>query len=386
MPVHQSALLAVIMSAALGAGPARAEEPTPAPQPVEVLESKPPAVAGPATLEPVKELEPPQTLEPVPAAGDSQRENVWSHGVPESERRAADALFQEGNKLLRESITITAAAKYRKALTHWDHPNIHFNLAIALVALDQPVETYDHLKQAIQYGAKPLEQERYQHALNYLTLLDNQLARVQIRCAVPNATVELDGRVLFTAPGQHEGLIRAGRHTLIARHKGYVTNESVRLLEGGQTLTIDLELKTLEQLTEQRRRWGAGWVPWTVMGAGAAVALAGGGLHYIGIQKVNRVDRESRERCSLGQCTSEPSDLARDRSQADKMQKIAVGAYAAGGTALVVGGVLAYLNRAETHVRSYDSGAPTPPPPQATLEIAPILDPGRTGLSVAVRF
>jgi len=361
MPVQRSALLSVALLAALGAGSA-------------------------AAIEPIEELEPPQVLDPRSTAGDAARENVWSHGVPEERRRAAEALFHAGNKLMRESITISAAAKYREALTRWDHPNIHFNLAVALMTLDQPVETYEHLQHATKYGPAPLQQERFEHAKNYLTLLEKQLARVQIRCAAPGATVELDGRALFTAPGQHEGLVRAGRHTLVARKEGFVTNQSHPVLDGGRTALVDLDLKTMEQLTEHRRRWPA-WIPWTLLGTGVAAAAGGGALHYTSSQTFSSIDEEARERCfPPNVCTSEPSDLARKRERAERMQKIAAGAYGAGGAAVAVGAVLAYLNRGEAHVRSYDPGARSAPQPQAQLEVSPYLADGATGLSVAVRF
>jgi hypothetical protein len=324
------------------------------------------------------------TLMPEAGSKTPAVENVWSEGVSEKDRHAADVLFQEGNALLKESIFISAAVKYREALKHWDHPNIHYNLAMALMNVDQPIEMHEHLTGAVKYGSEPLGKARFEHAKNYLTLLDKQVARVKIRCDVQGASVEMDGQSLFVAPGEHEELVRAGMHTIVARREGSVTNNSVRMLEGGKTAVIDLKLRTLEELTTYRRRWPA-WIPWTILGAGAAVALGGGGLHYAALQKVSSIDAESRARCPTG-CPSEPSDLATQRTQAGTMQKIAVGAYVAGGAAIVGGSVLAYMNRAEPHVRSYDSEEPVQPPRRAMLEIAPILGPDRLGLSAGGRF
>ena len=316
--------------------------------------------------------------------GSSTPEGPWSMGVPEKERSAADVLFHQGNALLAESICISAAAKYREALRHWDHPNIHYNLALALMNLDQPVETYRHLVAATRYGPVPLQKERYEHAKNYQKLVEQQLARLEIRCAVPQAEVEMNGRRLFVGPGKHEELVRAGPYTIAARREGFVTNHSVRVLEGGKQAVFDLDLKTMEQLTEYRRRWPA-WMPWAVVGTGAAVAIAGGGLHYAAIQKTRSVDRESRARCGAG-CDSEPADLAAERAEASTMQKVAMGGYVAGGAALLAGGVLAYMNRAESYVRPYDGDAPAERPRQAKLEIAPVLDPAHAGVSVTARF
>jgi hypothetical protein len=314
----------------------------------------------------------------------SATESAWSKGVPEESRQAAEALFKEGNALLRESITISAATMYREALARWDHPNIHYNLALALMSLDQPIETHAHLVAAMKYGPEPLQQERFEHARNYLALLERQLARVRVRSEVPGARVELDGETLFTAPGDREQLVRAGRHTVAASKEGYVTNSAVRTLEGGQTTSLDLDLRTLEELTTVRRRWSA-WGPWSLVGAGVVVALTGGALQLGGAELVDRIDRESRERCPLG-CATEPADLASDRDRGATMQKLAMGAYGVGGVAIAGGALLVYLNRAERFVRGYESGQPVAPPRSATFQLSPSFDGDRPGVVATVRY
>jgi hypothetical protein len=365
--------LCVALALALGEGRAVAQPPASAAKAAGSVPTAPAAVVAPGE-------------KAAPELGSSTYEGPWSQGVPEKERSAADVLFHQGNALLSESICISAAAKYREALRHWDHPNIHYNLALALMNLDQPVETYRHLVAATRYGPAPLQKERYEHAKNYQKLIEQQLARVEIRCAVPRAEVEMNGRRLFVGPGKYEDLVRAGPYTIAARREGFVTNHSLRMLEGGKQAVIDLDLKTMEQLTQYRRRWPA-WIPWAVVGTGAAVAIAGGALHYTALQKIDSVDQQSRARCSnLEGCTSEPADLAQERGRANTMQKLAYGAYGVGGAAIVLGGVLAYMNRPHSYVQSYDSDASGPPPRQARLEVVPVLDAGHAGLAVAGRF
>src|SRR5437879_5618527 len=74
--------------------------------------------------------------------GSRAAERPWVRGVPAAEQKVALDLFREGNTLLKESLFVQAAAKYREALRHWNHPGIHYNLALALLNLDQPVEVY----------------------------------------------------------------------------------------------------------------------------------------------------------------------------------------------------------------------------------------------------
>ena len=83
----------------------------------------------------------------------------WARGVSEQNQRRANELVQEGNALIKESFFAQAVAKYREALEHWDHPGVHYNLALALLTLDEPVATHRHLSEAMKYGAAPIGQD-----------------------------------------------------------------------------------------------------------------------------------------------------------------------------------------------------------------------------------
>ncbi|HEY0193630.1 MAG TPA: hypothetical protein VGC42_21080, partial [Kofleriaceae bacterium] len=71
--------------------------------------------------------------------------NPWVAGVTPSEQQAALAAFREGNQQLNDGLFVNAVNKYREALKHWNHPAIHYNLSLALLNLDQPIEVYDEL-------------------------------------------------------------------------------------------------------------------------------------------------------------------------------------------------------------------------------------------------
>src|SRR3954454_2214857 len=116
---------ALLVAALVVTGPlARADEPKPSA----------PAVSGQAQSE---------------LPGSKAAERPWVLGVSAVEQKAALNLFREGNALLKESLFVQAAAKYREALRHWNHPGIHYNLALALLNLDQPVEVYKQLETAL---------------------------------------------------------------------------------------------------------------------------------------------------------------------------------------------------------------------------------------------
>ncbi|MFN7134446.1 MAG: hypothetical protein ACK4N5_20365, partial [Myxococcales bacterium] len=206
-------------------------------------------------------------------------ERPWARGVSSEQQRQALTLFREGNGLLKESVFVRAAAKYREALTHWNHPAIHYNLVLALLNMDQPVEVHHHLEQAMRFGPEPLDTEKFAQAQAYLTLIEKQLAKVVIRCDEPDASVVMDGRPLFTAPGKYEGWVRAGPHTVLATKEGFLTNQMTRSLPAGETHDIELKLFVADSLANYKRRWSQ-WIPWSVVAAGVVAGGAGGFMHF----------------------------------------------------------------------------------------------------------
>ncbi len=156
--------------------------------------------------------------------GADEPERPWARGVPKDRQSKAIGLFREGNAALKESLFPKAAAMYRDALQVWDHPAVHYNLALALVNLDQPLEVHEHLTAALKYGPAPLDDDKFQQAQRYLALIERQLTKVKITCTFSGASVRLDGRPLFTAPGEWEGQVRAGPHTMTASLEGYLSD------------------------------------------------------------------------------------------------------------------------------------------------------------------
>jgi hypothetical protein len=275
----------------------------------------------------------------------------WARGVSDAEQKAALDLFKEGNQALKEPNFPRAVAKYREALQHWDHPAIHYNMALALLNLDQPVETYEHFTASLKYGHAPLDSDKFDQATRYKSLLEKQLAGVDIRCNMEGATVKLDGKVLYVAPGRYTGLTTAGPHSIVATKEGYITNELSLPLPAGETKVFELNLMTTDDLTEYKRLWPQ-YVPYTVLAAGAVVALAGLGMHLGASSMYQGFDRNvsqcAQDAPFQGGCRLTP-ELASQRQTADILQGLAIGAYIAGGAVVAVGTLLLYLNRLQPY-------------------------------------
>jgi tetratricopeptide (TPR) repeat protein len=308
--------------------------------------------------------------------GGGAQERPWAKGVPPDKQSAALALFREGNLLLKNSLFPRAVEKYREALNLWDHPAIHYNMALALLNLNEPLALHQHLTAAMRFGEAPLDKDKYERAGTFKKLIEQQLSRVEITCDDPGATVTMDGQVLFTAPGRYEGLVRPGKHSIAATKEGFLpTNMSPTLLPG-EKAALAVKLYTSENLTRYRREWSA-WKPWAVVGAGAAMALGGGALHMQA--RGNFEDFDTRI-LQCGGCVPAPevTDL---RTRGTSMQQLAIGAYAVGGAALVTGAILVFINRPQAYrITPEEANSPQ------GLSVVPLLGPDEGGVLASFRF
>jgi tetratricopeptide (TPR) repeat protein len=317
-------------------------------------------------------------LGPRPALAQAKpaEERPWAKGVSQENQKSALELFRAGNTLLKESIFVQAAEKYRQALALWDHPAIHYNMALALLNLDQPIEVHQHLEKAMRFGAAPLDSDKFENARAYKTLIEKQLSKVELTCEAPGATVTMDGKVLFVAPGRYEGLVRPGRHTIVATKEGHPPTDVSRALLPGEEVKLALKLYTTDELTRYSRLWSA-WKPWAVVAGGAAIAAGGAVLH---LQARGSYQEFDDRIAACGGCVP-PPDVTDKRTKGDSMQNLAFGTYALGGAALATGFVLVYINRSKPYQISPNDAAAEP-----AVTVVPLVGRGEGGALATFRF
>ena len=318
--------------------------------------------------------------QPTPPAAPVSR--PWADGVSPEEQRAALALFNEGNAQLRDSLFPKAAEKYREALTHWQHPAIHYNLALALVNLDQPIEMYQALEKAMQYGPAPIDDDKFDRAKGLKTLVEKQLANVEYTVDIPGAVLSFDGKESFTGPGTWKQMVTAGEHAVLVRATGYVPTQFNSKIAGGEVDKQDIVLFTENQLMREKRLMG-GWVPITVGVTG--LAILGGGIFLHQQAKGDFTDYDTGIRnCAAtdptGGCSSPPAGLPELKSSAETKQTIAMGLYAVGGVAVATSITLFILNR-PTLVRIKPQEVE-----EASFRLTPVVSPGLTGFAASGRF
>lgn len=317
------------------------------------------------------------------ATAQQGEDRPWAKGVSPDEQKAALDLFNEGNNLLRDALFPKAVEKYREALSHWDHPAIHYNLALALVNLDQPVEMYEALTKAMAFGAAPLDADKFDRAKGYLILVSKQLAEVEYSISVPGAVVIFDGKEVLNGPGTWSSRVRAGEHSVVARAEGYSPTQLTQRVGGGETSRLDLKLFTDAELTRYKRRYPK-WLPWTVVGAGAAIVGIGGLLHVQAKNGFADYDQAIRD-CAAGQATGgcmAGGSVFDKKSSAETKQTMAFTAYALGGLALAGGVVLVILNQPSSYRID-----PFKESDQAhSVSVTPLVGPDLVGAAAVGRF
>jgi hypothetical protein len=304
----------------------------------------------------------------------------WEEGVSEEDKQAARDLVREGNQLVKEYQWADAADKYRAALKLWsENPAINYNLAMALLNLDSPLELYKALTKAVKYGTEGMggSQTKFDKAQTELEKAEKRLARVNISCKQPGVKVLLDGNQIFEGPGSYNDWVVAGSHTVKATKPGFLAITENRKLVSGEILELPIELMTAAQLTRFKRRWPV-WQPWLVFGGGLLITGTAGFLHSMANTGFKEFD-EGIVAC--GGCVPDDA-LASKKSGAETKQLLAFIGYGVGGAALITGSVLLYLNRA----KSYRLDEDEPAGAAKRTEIGPWLAPDGAGVTASIRF
>jgi hypothetical protein len=288
-------------------------------------------------------------------------------------------LYEQGNQLFDDSLFQDAVTSYRAALALWDHPGIHYNLMLALVALDHSIEAYESSIVALRYGPIALEPEEYRRARDYHKLLRGRIAELTVACDESGAEVTLDGKNILRGPGEAHLFVPPGQHEIVVRKPGYLATHHTLVLVSEKPASVHLRMVPRAEALVTTRRWDA-WQPWAVVGAGAGVGLLGGLLEWRSDVNNAQFARLFEKDCWQGCEATEFSDQMESRQRRYRWyRRLGHGASVAGGAAMVGGLVLAYLNRPQQ----------TENPERQRLvrvSMTPLVTPDAGGLSLDLSF
>lgn len=299
----------------------------------------------------------------VAATGSARAgDEPWSRGVPARSQSQANELFAEGNQLFAQQAHGPALEKYKAAIALWDHPLIRFNMAVTQIRLDRILEAADDLEAALRFGPAPFTAELYQQALDYQRLVSGRVGWVEASCAQRGVQILLDGKPWFACPATRRLRVLAGEHVLVGEKQDFATQSKRLVVVGGATVDAKIQLASFESAVKHEYP-SPRWLPFTVAGGGAAIALGGLGFWFAGRSQMDTFESEFAVVCPTGcgaslSTTAAERELAGQRDSAELKGTIAVSMLAAGGAILVGGTVWAILNRPKRIVPSMEV-APT---------------------------
>jgi len=310
----------------------------------------------------------------------------WANVKAEDEA-AATAYRDQGNKALNDGLVEEAAGYYQQALDQWDHPAIHYNYAQALLKLFKPLECHDHLEAAIRYGAEPLgDENRYREAMRLLATVEGELTRLEIICDEPGARVSVDDRKdLIECPRRFVQWMPPGTHVLNIQKPEFVSRKKTVELPKGKRVSIKFEIFTEEQMKKSRTRW-AWWVPWAVIGVGGAAGAGAVAAHVHSYNLIQSYDTSIRDCAaapvvpSFSGCPPEQSlEFTPLHSRGYTEQRVAWGLDFAGGATILTGAILLGVNLPETYLDDPELDV-------QTVAVAPVVEPGLTGIRLSIAF
>jgi hypothetical protein len=326
------------------------------------------AIAQPAPDRPRAPAAPPRTPATAPERARPAEVGPWHKGVSTEHKTQALALYNVGNTFFAKSQWSAALVKYAVAVKLWDHPGIRYNMAKCLMELKRYLEAHASLKLALRFGAAPLDPPRlYKEGRFLMGVLNRLLVRVRIVCHQPGVRVTLDGRLLFVGPGEKTRLMDpAKRHVVVATKRKHITVTRTLAPLPGRLVVVTLKLMRLKKTLVMKRRW-ARWMPWTVLAAGAAVAVAGIPMVLKAVADFKEYDKGFDAWChEPAGCflSDRPPDLVDKHDKALVSRALAVTLLAVGGVGIATGVTLVILNipRAMSPER-----APRPSKPRVSL-------------------
>jgi hypothetical protein len=317
--------------------------------------------------------------------GTPAGERPWAAGVSMDAQKAALVKFREGNDLLNNGLFARASEAYKQALKSWKHPAIHYNLALALMNVDQPIEAYENLQRSIIYGVGPLETDKFEHAKEYMVLLEKQIANIQVSCDKVGAKVSVDGKEVFVGPGTYKSRVRIGKHTFVAEKTGYSTRINAPFIGPGDNFRIELKLYTAEELTRYNRRWQATWMPYAVIGAGVVLGIVGVGLELSATSSYQEYDKAVAA-CNMNNTGCPTGAAITDlRDSGDSKRQVGYAMYGAAGVTVAAGIVLAVMNRRQPYTIRPEE-IQDEQTPRGKVSFTPIVSPTMAGAMVQGHF
>lgn len=314
----------------------------------------------------------------VDAQADAQAE-ACNAEVPLEDKKQAARLVAEAYELHTEMRFVETGEKYREALGYWDRADIHLQAGVAFLSALRLIDAHEHISTAIRCGQGLLSAADLEEAKKRMERLRARLTQLEVRVDEPGARVLINKQEWFTGAGTRQKTLLAGQYVVTVEKPGHIpVLEPVLLEKGERTVLVPTVMSERDGFIEQQRF--RPWLPWTVAGVGATLAVTGVALRLHATGRINDYENELQRRCPMeeGCLVSELRDLESKRSSASRENVIGLSVLAVGSAAAATGLFMAFVNRPFTR-RHPEAG-------KARLEVIPLISPQGAGVTASGRF
>ncbi len=283
--------------------------------------------------------------------------------TPEN-RRIVQELVSDAFDLHKQMRFAETGDMYREAAKRWNRADIHLQAGVAYMSALRLLDAYEHIAEALRCGQAVLSVQDYREAENKMERLRARLAEIEVRVDEPDAEVLINNQPWFYGRDHQMKIVMSGQYVITVQKPGYIKVVEPVVLDSGDRAIVEPVVMTEAEGTILSRRW-QGWLPWTIAGAGALTTVAGVVLRTTATSDIDNYETALAELCRDGCQVSEQSELAQQRSDAQRNNTIGISLIGVGAAVIVTGVTMAFLNR-QTSERHPDAG-------KAKLQIVPML-------------
>lgn len=278
---------------------------------------------------------------------------VTSPGVASADAALAQALFDEGKRLMDAGNAAAACPKFEASYAEDQKAGTQFQLANCLEVSGKTASAWANFLEVAGKAKSRGEAERERVARERARVVEQKLTKLRVIVTGAETTAALqvrrDGKALTPASWGVPVAVDPGTITLEAGAPGYASWKSVVEVTGaGVTVTVTVPALTRSEgpisqevpaTTKEPER--EGFPAWGIVG-GVVGALALGGAIGVGIEHANAV-ADLSSRCPDGTCTglsAEDTTALRSRWDSSLVGTVALAGVAAVGTGVLVAGLV----------------------------------------------
>ncbi|NUN13047.1 MAG: PEGA domain-containing protein [Myxococcales bacterium] len=279
---------------------------------------------------------------------------VWAPIVPltaqtKEHNPAFQALYQEARTAFDSGEYERSAELLAKAYALNPEPKLLWNRARSLQLAEKWEEALATYRAYLKLAPTPEEKQETETRIAEVKVAFNR-GWLTVRSDAPNAQVIVDD--VTTAPAPIENwLLDAGKHSIVVTADGVGRSQHVVTVSSGEETVLDVSLMPAPAVVNTTASgdepmgdleiWG-----WSILGAGAAIAIGGGVMLALGHADADEVNGAETDPNGVIVGLAQPDAFDLEESAKWKSQA-GVGLLAAGGAAVVTGVVLLLVDAAD---------------------------------------